>query len=182
MPVSTKIRLFIPVLLLASSGVAIAEVTDSAANGFSIKQELVVDADRMQVFDSMIEGVGQWWSDDHTMSGFASNLYIDARALGCFCEKLPDGGGVVHMIVTFVNRGVMLRLTGGLGPLGLMGVNGNMTWEFSDDDNGTLVTLHYAVGGYMHGGLDSVAPAVDAVLLEQMMSLKTFVERSAGKE
>lgn len=182
MSLPTIIRQFIIVLLLAPIGAAFADVTDSAANGFSIKHELNIDAERIQVFDSMIEGVGQWWSDDHTMSGFASNMYIDARALGCFCEKLPDGGGVVHMVVTFVNRGVMLRLTGGLGPLGLMGTNGNMTWEFSDDEDGTLVTFRYAVGGYMHGGLDSVAPAVDAVLLEQMMSLKTFVESSAGEE
>ena len=80
------------------------------------------------------------------------------------------------MTVTFVNRGVMLRLTGGLGPLGLMGVNGNMTWEFTDHDEGTLITLKYAVGGYMNGGLDTVATAVDNVLLQQLQSLKAHID------
>jgi len=78
--------------------------------------------------------------------------------------------------VTFVNPGVLLRLTGGLGPLGLMGVAGNMTWEFDDSEDGTKVTLKYAVGGYMPGGLDSIASAVDGVLVEAMTRLKSYVE------
>jgi len=80
------------------------------------------------------------------------------------------------MLVSFVNPGVMLRLTGGLGPLGLMGVNGNMTWEFDESESGTVVTLQYAVGGYMDGGLDNVAGAVDGVLVEAMTRLKSYVE------
>ena len=57
-----------------------------------------------------------------------------------------------------------------------MGVDGNMTWEFADTEAGTSVTLQYAVGGYMNGGLDSVAPAVDGVLIEAMNRLKAYVE------
>ena len=173
----------IRILLLAAfahfAAAASAEVTDSAANGFSISHRVVIAADRLAVFDTMVNDVGQWWNDDHTMSGFASNMYIESTVPGCFCEHLPGGGGVVHMTVTFVNQGVMLRLTGGLGPLGLMGVNGAMTWEFADHDEGTAVSLKYAVGGYMDGGLDSIAPAVDGVLLEQLQSLKDLVENSA---
>ncbi len=160
---------------------AYADITDSASNGFSINHKVVIAADRLPVYQAAINDVGQWWNDDHTMSGNAGNLYIEPRMLGCFCEKLGDGGGVVHLTVTFVNPGVMLRLTGGLGPLGLMGVNGNMTWEFTDAEDGTMVSLTYSVGGYMAGGLDSVAPAVDAVLLEQLVSLRAHVE-SAGDE
>jgi hypothetical protein len=51
-----------------------------------------------------------------------------------------------------------------------------MTWEFADDTEGTRVTLTYAVGGYLAGGLDPLAPAVDSVLLDQMSSLRSFVE------
>ncbi len=80
------------------------------------------------------------------------------------------------MTVSFVNPGVMLRLTGGLGPLGLMGVAGNMTWEFEDTEGGTRVTLQYAVGGYMSGGLDTVAAPVDGVIGEALTRLKTYVE------
>ena len=85
------------------------------------------------------------------------------------------------MLVTFVNPGVILRLTGGLGPLGLMGVDGNMTWEFEDADGGTVVEFKYAVGGYLAGGLDGIAPAVDAVIGEQLLRLKRFVETGSAE-
>jgi hypothetical protein len=135
-----------------------------------------IAASRDQVYRIAVQQVGDWWSDDHTVSGDASNMSIDARPLGCFCENLGEGAGLSHMMVTFVNPQVMIRFTGGLGPLGLMGVEGNMTWEFEDAGQGTIVVLNYAVGGYFSGGLDAVAPAVDGVLGEQMTSLKIFVE------
>ena len=86
------------------------------------------------------------------------------------------------MMVTFVNPGVMLRLTGGLGPLGLMGVAGNMTLEFDEGESGTVVTMQYAVGGYMYGGLDMIASAVDGVLREAMTRLTTYVETGSAPE
>ncbi len=83
------------------------------------------------------------------------------------------------MTVTFVNPGVLLRLTGGLGPLGLMGVDGNMTWEFLDSGEGTLVRFSYAVGGYHPGGLAQLAGSVDAVLGE---ALQRLAARAAGND
>jgi hypothetical protein len=161
-------------MLMASA--ASAEVVDAGSNGFTVRHSVSIAADRHEVYGAAISHVGDWWSDDHTVSGDASNLNIDPRPLGCFCETLGEGAGLVHMIVTFVNPDVMLRFTGGLGPLGLMGIDGNMTWEFEDEGEGTKVTLNYAVGGYLAGGLESVAPAVDSVLGEQMAFLKIYVE------
>jgi len=83
---------------------------------------------------------------------------------------------VVHLTVTFVNPTVLLRLTGGLGPLGLMGVNGNMTWEFFDADAGTRVKFSYAVGGYRAGGLDQLAAPVDSVIGEALLRLRAHLE------
>jgi hypothetical protein len=96
--------------------------------------------------------------------------------MGCFCERLQGDDGIVHLIVTSVSTNVILRMTGGLGPLGLMGVNGNMTWEFFDADNGTRVRFVYAVGGYAPGGLDAVAGAVDFVIGEALALLKAYIE------
>jgi len=158
-----------------------AEVLDAGPGGFTISHKTEISAGRADVYSAAVDNIGDWWSDDHTLSGDAGNMYIDARTQGCFCEVLGKGAGVVHLTVTFVNPGVMLRLSGGLGPLGLMGVSGNMTWEFADSENGTIVTLIYAVGGYLSGGLDSIAEAVDGVLVEQMTGLKAFVE-SDGKD
>ncbi len=155
---------------------ASGEVLDAAPGGFTVSHQTQISAGRIHVYNAAVNNIGDWWSDDHTLSGDAGNMYIEARTQGCFCENLGEAGGVVHLVVTFVNPGVILRLTGGLGPLGLMGVNGNMTWEFQDSEDGTIVKLNYAVGGYMDGGLDSVAEAVNGVLVEQMTSLKAFVE------
>lgn len=164
------------VLMTAAAAGVRAEVVDSAANGFSVRHTVVVERPRAYVYQMAVENVGEWWSDDHTFSGNAHRMFIDPRPLGCFCETLGDDAGVVHLVVTFVNPGVMLRLSGGLGPLGLMGVDGNMTWEFSDHEAGTTVTLHYAVGGYAAGGLDALAPAVDSVLAESLDRLKAYAE------
>lgn len=161
-------------LLLAGS--AQGAVNDAEPDGFTVRQSVVIDAPRADVYSAAINHIGQWWSADHTVSGDANNMYIEAKPQGCFCEALGSGGGVVHMTVTFVNPTVMLRLSGGLGPLGLMGVSGNMTWEFEDSDEGTSVTWNYAVGGYLPQGLEQIAPAVDAVLSEQLNSLKRFVD------
>jgi hypothetical protein len=152
------------------------EVLDAAANGFTAKHSTVIEAGRSEVYGSVVDDISQWWNAEHTISGNAGNLYISAQPNGCFCERLGPNAGLVHMTVTFVNPGVMLRFTGGLGPLGLMGVNGNMTWEFEEHEQGTLVTVNYAVGGYLDGGLDALASAVDGVLVEQFQRLKQFVE------
>ena len=82
----------------------------------------------------------------------------------------------MHLTVTMVNPTVVLRMTGGLGPLGLMGVDGNMTWEFDDVPDGTRVRFTYAVGGYRDGGLNQIADAVDYVIGEALLRLKNFAE------
>lgn len=163
-------------LSVLTAGQAGADVVDSAGHGFTVRHEVTVDAERSTVYRAAVDSIGSWWSSDHTVSGDAANLYITTGIPGCFCETLGDGAGLVHMVVSFVSPGRLLRLTGGLGPLGLMGVAGNMTLEFDDAADATVVTLQYAVGGYLPGGLDAIASAVDGVLKEALQRLKSFVE------
>ena len=157
-----------------------AEVLDSADSGFSLVQETSIAAPRNEVWEAAVHEIGQWWSSDHTISGDARRLSIDARPQGCFCESIGEHAGVVHLTVTFVNPNVILRLTGGLGPLGLLGVDGNMTWEFFDGDDGTAVRFSYAVGGYRPGGLQEIAGSVDHVVGEALQRLKAYVETGSA--
>jgi uncharacterized protein YndB with AHSA1/START domain len=167
---------FAVLVIVMSSPEVSGEVIDAGPNGFSLANELTIDAGRAEVWQAAVDHVGQWWSNDHTISGDAGNMSIEAVPQGCFCEAIGDHAGIVHLTVTFVNPQIILRLTGGLGPLGLMGTNGNMTWEFFDAGDGTRVKFSYVVGGYRPEGLDSIAEPVDFVIGEALMLLKTYVE------
>ena len=153
-----------------------AEVTARDRYGFSLVHEAIVSADQAAAWIAAVDEIGEWWNPDHTISGNAALLSIDARPLGCFCEA--TGGGVVHLQVTTVSPGVNLRMTGGLGPLGLMGVNGNMTWEFFDTVKGTKIRFSYMVGGYAPEGLDGFAEPVDHVIGEALQRLQAYIDGS----
>ena len=161
---------------------AAAEVTSAGPGGFVTAHEVVVDADRARVWQAAVGETGQWWHPDHTISGDAMRMSIEARPMGCFCENLAGDNGVVHLVVTSVSSNVMLRMTGGLGPLGLMGVNGNMTWEFFDHEDGTRVKFAYAVGGYRPGGLEGIAIPVDRVIGDALGRLKAYAEGTLTDE
>ena len=168
------------IVLVFAIGVLVAarawavEVTPS---GFLVRYELSIGAPAAKVFAALLD-VGSWWSEKHTYSGDSRNLTIDARAGGCFCEKLPTGA-VEHMRVVFLKANEALRLAGALGPLQASGVAGAMTWRLSAADKDTRLELTYSVGGYMAGGFDAIAPAVETVVKEQAERLKRFVETGA---
>jgi hypothetical protein len=162
--------------VLAAAVPAAAEVVDAAEAGFTVRHEVLVEVPRADAWHAAVNEIGRWWNGDHTVGGDASRLHIEARPLGCFCERLSADDGVAHLLVTTVSSGVLLRMTGGLGPLGLMGVNGNMTWEFFDAEEGTRVRFTYAVGGYRDGGLLELAEPVDGVISEALDLLKAHIE------
>ena len=169
-------RAIIVAVILVINPSALAEISDSSVGGFTAVNEVVVGASRAEAWVAAVNDIGNWWSPDHTISGDAARMSIQSELQGCFCETLGEKAGVVHLVVTMVNPTHLLRMTGALGPLGLMGVDGNMIWEFEDAEDGAKVRFTYAVGGYSKDGLDKIAPAVDFVLGEALNRLKTYVE------
>lgn len=171
---------------VAGSG-AFAKVASVSPSGFDVTHEAEVAAPPARVYRALTDQVGMWWHPDHTHSKNSRNLSIAARPGGCFCEKLPNGGGAEHMRVVVAVPGELLRLQGALGPLQKAGLAGHLTWTLTREGDGdrpsTRVTLAYSVGGHMAAGLDRIAPAVDAVMGEQLKRLEAFVEtgRPAGK-
>jgi uncharacterized protein YndB with AHSA1/START domain len=155
-------------------------VTDATANGFTIQHALRINATPTRVFEALSMQVGRWWNPAHTYSGSSDNLWIDARAGGCFCESLPNGGIVEHQRIVNMAPPSMLRLSGGLGPLQAAGVAAHLTWQLAQDSGATNVTASYVVGGYLAGGLDKVSGVVSFVLNEQLQRLKRFVETGAA--
>ena len=169
-------RSHIALLLLIQTAHVAAEVTWSDAAGFESKNTVTIDAEADEVYATLIE-VGRWWNPSHSWSGDSNNMTIDARAGGCFCEKLPDGGSVQHLGVTYVKPGALLRMRGALGPLQEFPLEGAQTWALGEaEEGGTTLTVTYRVSGHVEGGLTNWAPAVDGVHLEQLTRLKRLIE------
>ena len=91
-------RMKIMVLALLITQAGHAAVTDMASNGFTLVQSAEIAAPPDKIYAALIQP-SRWWSSDHTFSGNAANLSLDARAGGCFCETLPGGGSVQHLAV-----------------------------------------------------------------------------------
>ena len=144
--------------------------------GFLVNLEATVNAPKAKVYDTLVGQVGSWWSPEHTYSHEAKNLSIDPRPGGCFCEKLPNGGGVEHLRVVYIAPGEVLRLSGGLGPLQSSGLAGSLTWKLTGDGENTRVQPSYSVGGFIDRGFEKLAPAVESMLNEQLNRLKLFVK------
>ena len=178
MPGRSILPLFVLAATLGGPQVR-GEVVHATANGFEVVVGVALDVSRDDAWRGFVDEIGAWWHPDHTVSGRTEGLYLDARPMGCFCESLGPDNGVVHMMVTIADRPRMLRLTGGLGPLGLKGVSGNMTVEFDETDGITRVVIHYAVGGFHEAGLDAVAPAVDAVLGDALLRFSRHLAATA---
>jgi uncharacterized protein YndB with AHSA1/START domain len=152
------------------------EVIETTAAGFLVRNTAVINAPPAKVYAALTDGVGRWWDPVHTFSHDARNLSVDAKPGGCFCERLPDGGGVQHMSVVYASPGKLLRLTGAIGPLQEAALAGTMTWSLAEAGGGTTVELTYAVGGFRAGGFRDLPTVVDGVLRGQLARLKALVE------
>ena len=94
-----------------SPGLAPAEVTSVNETGFALSYEGTSSKSPNDIYAAMIS-IGKWWHPDHSWSGDGNNLYIDERIGGCFCEKLPDGGGVQHLSLVYFAPGKEIRFIG----------------------------------------------------------------------
>ena len=157
---------FLTAALTAATPVS-AKVIGNSPLGFVIEHAATI-ALPQDAAQSRFNQLADWWDSDHTWGGDAARLSIDPRPGGCWCEALPDGGGVQHMRVVFAGPGEM-RFEGGLGPLQTMGATGTMQVSFEEtraDPAQTSVTLRYQVFGIGAdgSGLASMAGPVDRVL------------------
>ncbi len=170
------------VMWTAAAALAHADVTDRSPGGFTVRIVKDIAVPPETTYVSLVRHIGEWWDASHTYSGDSKNLSIIAEPGGCFCEALPDGGGVQHATVVNVAPGRLLRMSGALGPLQAGGVTGSLSWEFEKSGSAaTRMTMSYVVGGYLPGGLDKLADVVDMVLGRQADLLKAYAEKAGGR-
>ncbi len=166
----------VPILCAMLAAPVRGDVIESTTTGFSVRNTAAINAPSAKVYAALTDKVGGWWDPAHTFSHDARNLSVDAKPGGCFCERLPDGGGVQHMSVVYASPGKLLRLTGAIGPMQEAALAGTMTWNLLQADGGTTVELIYTVGGFRTGGFRDLPTVVDRVLRGQLGRLKAFVE------
>ena len=171
---------FVLALLAKMSGIAMAAVSESHENAFTIEATVMVEGTPAETYRALTR-VSLWWDPAHTWSGSAANLQLQAKAGGCFCEKLPDRGSVQHGQVIFAQPGKMLRLHAALGPLQGMAVTGVLSFSLAPDGPGTRVTMTYRVAGAMTMESAKLAALVDQVMGIQLKRLGNFASgRPAG--
>jgi hypothetical protein len=158
---------------------ASAEVVSASSNGFEVRQTVNLVVSPAAAFDAF-RNIGAWWDPEHTYSGDSANLSLALVPGGCFCERLPKGGGIEHMRVTYIEPGKHVVLTGALGPLLYEAVTGVMDVQVKTIAGGAQLTLDYKAAGFAKGGADKLAPAVDSVLAGQMKRYRAYATSRPG--
>jgi uncharacterized protein YndB with AHSA1/START domain len=173
---SRHVGVFLMAAWLAAPWTASADVVEKGPYGFTVKTVVTIAASPDRAFLALVNEIDTWWSNEHTWSGQAGNLWLTPNPGGCFCETLANGGGAAHAVVNHVVPGQLLRMTGALGPLQASAVTGTLTWQFEKSGDGTTATVTYAVSGAYPGGLEALAAPVDGVIGEQLRRLKAHLE------
>ena len=163
--------------LFLAAALANAEVLDSSASGFTVKTTVQIKAAPDDVFHKFVHNIGDFWNPAHTFSHDAHNLWIEPRAGGCLCEKLPRDGFVRHFeLINFMPGKYYIVFSGAMGPLQSLAVTGTMQIQFAPAEGGTKLEMTYTVSGYSAKGLASWAAPVDSVTGEQFTRLKSYIE------
>lgn len=166
-------RALIVLLSIAVAAPVSAAVVSSSPNGFHVRHQLEIAAPPEHSFRTFGQ-VKRWWNPAHTYSGDANNLSLPLTPGACFCEKLPNGGGIEHMRLTYVDPGKRAVLTGGLGPLLFEATSGALDLQWEAAGAGTRFTFDYKVAGFAGANADKLAPIVDQVLAEQVKRYAAF--------
>ena len=163
----------IALAMLVAPAAAQAEVVGAGNNSFEIRHVVQIVMPTERTFDAFTR-VSQWWNKAHTYSGDSANLSLSPQPGGCFCERMPNGGGIEHLRVTYIEPGERLVLTGALGPLLYEAATGVMDIQVERIAGGSRLTLNYKVAGFANGGAEKLAPLVDQVLGDQVARFRKF--------
>lgn len=146
-----------------------AAVKESADDRIAIESIVMAERAPAEIYRLLVKPE-RWWDGAHTYSGAASNLRMNARAGGCFCER-KGRVSIEHGRVIYADPGKLLRLDGALGPLQDMAVNGVLTFKLEPDGGGTRITMTYRVTGALAMKGTQLAPVIDKVMTGQLNRL-----------
>jgi len=163
--------------LLTFAPLARSQVDVAEPNRLAVSYDLPVNA-TVEKLAVTFQNIQTWWSGEHSYTGDPTNFFFDGVDKACFCERLPQGGLVRHMNVVYFDPARKIRMTGGLGPLQTLPVNGVFEFNFIAAEKGqSRLQVSYAVT--TNGGLlKDWAEGVERVIGEQLQRLKTEAEKA----
>ena len=167
-------------LAATSPSMAAAEVLQSSPSGATLEHRYQIAATPQQAWQALVHPE-LWWPSDHTWSGAATNLRLEARAGGCFCENWGEASAE-HGRIVMSRPGELLRIQGALGPLQSMAVSAVLTIELAPaQGGGTTAKVTYRISGDPSHGLDGFAPAVDSVVGQQFGNFARYAASTPAK-
>src|SRR5687767_643204 len=173
-------RAILPILFLSAATPAAAEVVSAGPHGLEVSNSVNLVIPVNQAY-AAFGRIGAWWGDSHTYSGKAANMRLSLQPGGCFCETIPEGGGVEHMRVSVVQPNERIVMTGSLGPVLYEAASGVMDIKFERIAGGSRVVMNYRAAGFAKGGADKMAAGVDSVLADQLKRYRSYAARGARK-
>lgn len=164
-----SLHALIIVLGLLLCGPGHAEVVSSSDTHFVLHLEMssALPPDRMW---ERLVNPARWWHPDHTYSGDAGNLSLNAEAGGLWREDW-SAGSVAHGEVLLVQEGEVLRLEAPFGPLQGLGAYTVWTITIKPSDDGSLVIFDEISNAPPGSKMDEMAKAVDYVKSEAIRRL-----------
>ena len=170
-------------LLLSASAAVQAKVVETGTERFVTRETASVKTPPLATWLSLITP-GEWWDPEHSWSGDATNMTLTPQGGGCFCERIPVGdsgnssameGSARHAEVLQAFPMKVLRMRGGFGPLQGEPATGVLTITLKEVPGGTRILWEYNVGGPMRYKVAEIAPAVDAVMTNQLKRLQAHL-------
>ena len=159
---------------------ATAEVLQSSPSGFTLEHRYPIAATPQQAWRALVHPE-LWWPSDHTWSGAATNLRLEAQAGGCFCENWGEASAE-HGRIVMAQPGTLLRIRGAFGPMQEMAVTAVLTVTLAATDaGGTEATVTYRVSGDASHKLDAFIPAVDQVIGLQFGAFAAYASEPRAK-
>lgn len=142
-----------------------------------IRQEVVIDALRDEVWAALTEGIDHWWI--HRVAPVEeSKMELDPRPGGRFIERWGDDDGALWGTVVFSQDPEVLRIEGSLGAG--TAIHGMVEFALEPDGESTrLVTTHVAFGDR---GPTAYAPMVEDGWTRLWSPLKAYVEQGVELE
>lgn len=149
---------------------ASAEIVAASSDHYTLRHEAASDLSTRALWNRLVHPAA-WWHPEHTYSGKASGLSLDARAGGLWREDWT-GGSVSHGQVLYVKDGEQLRMSAPFGPLQSMAVDVVWTITITEGEaGGSVVVFDEVANGSSASGLDDLASAVDFVKQEAISRL-----------